>query len=254
MTDCWRIVIRKIIKPLTIKHLQLQNTIALLTMSESKCNMKFQRLCVIFPTSSFLHFWGDSSFLHEICCKTKMVQNLYVAYKYTVFYSCAGFIYIYITRACSHINCMLILLQQTTMTLNRSTGASVGCALASSPQGGGIEPDFIAVLPPPLPSSLPHAELAFSPEISPYTSHQNTPNGKTLWHDGSCGRRPPSAVAARGLKDARRRVRRAETTQHAAGGRRHPCPRLASSSSRYCRCRRAQGTQSGSRRGVCVCV
>jgi len=86
--------------------------------------------------------------------------------------------------------------------------------------------------PAPLPPPSARSSISISPKISP--PHQNTPNGKKTWHEGSGGRRPPCTVfyrarapAEHGLKDTRRRACRAETTEHKADGRRRSCPRLA---------------------------
>lgn len=106
-------------------------------------------------------------------------------------------------------------------------GASVGCMCASSPQVGSIEP-----VCSPSPLSPRTQYLHFTPQISP--PHQNTPNGKKIWHEGGGGWRPPFTVfyrarapAEHGLKDTRRRVWRAETTEHKADGRKRSCSRLA---------------------------
>lgn len=100
---------------------------------------------------------------------------------------------------------------------------------ASWPQVGSIEP----VGSHPLPSPFAR-RISIFPKICP--SHQNTPNGKKIWHEGG-GWRPRFTVFYRaraptehGLKDTRRkqqRVRRAETTEHKADGRKRSGCRLA---------------------------
>lgn len=99
--------------------------------------------------------------------------------------------------------------------------------------------------------------ISIPPQISP--PHQNTPNGKKIWHEEGGGRRPPLTVfnraeppAEHGLEDPQgQRVRRAKTTGHKANLRQRSCGRLAAlkrdSSSACGRQRGAQGPGGGRR-------
>lgn len=85
---------------------------------------------------------------------------------------------------------------------------------------------------PWLPSPFSRS-ISIPPQISP--PHQNTPNGKKIWHEEGGGRRPPLPVfhraeppAEHGLEDPQgQRVWRAKTTGHKANLRQGWCGRLA---------------------------
>lgn len=93
--------------------------------------------------------------------------------------------------------------------------------------------------------------ISIPPQISP--PHQNTPNGKKLWHEEGGGRRPPlpvfhraEAPAGHGLEDPQgQRVWRAKTRGHKANLRQRWCGRSAAPSQTHPRQRGAQGPGGG---------